>query len=319
MALNPALQHLIQTKLAHTQAPQSAMPIADVRQAFRNLWTPAITGELVSIGRIEDVTIPGVDSPLAARVYAPDSDGPCPIMLYFHGGGYVKGGIEESDAFCRNLAHVTRHTVLSIGYRLAPEHPFPAALDDAVASTVWAGAHAVELGSAPGPVVVCGESAGGNLAAVTCLRLKSDRRVAIRYQVLLQPVVDFTLSFPSIAMSPTECLVPRDDLAWYYRTYCGNRCDPKDPSVSPIFAADLSDLPPALIITAEFDTLRDEGEAYAKRLQTAGVRTYYRCYPGMVHGFLQMRGLVPEAQTATEEIARFTLRPTTGTVLAPEP
>ncbi len=145
---------------------------------------------------------------------------------------------------------------------------------------MWAGAHAVELGSAPGPVVVCGESAGGNLAAVTCLRLKSDRRVAIRYQVLLQPVVDFTLSFPSIAMSPTECLVPRDDLAWYYRTYCGNRCDPKDPSVSPIFAADLSDLPPALIITAEFDTLRDEGEAYAKRLQTAGVRDALHVLPG---------------------------------------
>jgi acetyl esterase len=103
----------------------------------------------------------------------------------------------------------------------------------------------------------------------------------------------------------------RDDLAWYYQTYRGNECDPKDPRVSPILAADLSDLPPALIITAEFDTLRDEAEAYAKRLQMAGVRTRYTCYPGMVHGFLQMRGLVPDAQTATEEIARFTLRPTT--------
>ena len=316
MALNPALRHLIETKLAHTQAPQSALPIADVRQAFRNLWTPAITGEPVSIGRIEDLTIPGADVPLPARVYSPDSDGPCPIMLYFHGGGYVKGGIEESDAFCRNLAHLSRHTVLSIGYRLAPEHPFPAALDDAVASTVWAGTHAVELGSAPGPVVVCGESAGGNLAAVTCLSLKSDRRVAIRRQVLLQPVVDFTLSFPSIAMSPTECLVPREDLAWYYQTYCGDRCDAKDPRVSPVFAADLSGLPPALIIAAEFDTLRDEAAAYAKRLQAAGVATRYNCYAGMVHGFLQMRGLVPDAETATEEIARFTSRATSQTDVA---
>src|SRR4029434_11031069 len=132
---------------------------------------------------------------------------------------YVKGAIEESDAFCRNLAHVTHHLVLSIDYRLAPEHPFPAALDDAVAAVVWAGTHAVQLGGMPGPVVVCGESAGGNLAAVACLRLRSDPRVAIRYQVLLQPVIDFTLSFPSIAMLPTECLVPREDLAWYYRTY----------------------------------------------------------------------------------------------------
>ena len=202
MALNAALKQLIETKLAHTHEPQWALPIAEVRQAFRNLWTPAITGELVSIRRIEDVTIPGLDSPIPTRVYTPDGPEPCPIMLYFHGGGYVKGGIEESDAFCRNLARVTRYMVLSIDYRLAPEHRFPAALDDAVAATVWA-AHAVDLGGAPGPIVLCGESAGGNLATVTCLRLRSNPRVAIRYQVLLQPVVDFTLSFP-----PSPCRPP---------------------------------------------------------------------------------------------------------------
>jgi acetyl esterase len=304
MALDPALRQLIQTKLAHTHAPQWALQIAEVRQAFRDLWTPAITGEPVSLRRIEDVTLPGVEAGIPARVYTPDGPDPCPIMLHFHGGGYVKGGIEESDAFCRNLARGTRHMVLSIDYRLAPEHPFPAALDDAVAATVWAGTHAAELGGAPGPVVVCGESAGGNLAAVACLRLRSDPRVAIRYQVLLQPVVDFTLSFPSVALPPTECLVPREDLAWYYRTYCGDRCDPRDPRISPIFAENLSGLPAALIIAAEYDTLRDEAQAYAERLETAGVATRYACYPGMVHGFLQMRGLVPDAQAATEDIAR---------------
>src|SRR6476659_141817 len=171
------------------------MPIEEVRRAFRNLWTPALTGEPVSIGRIADVTIPGTDAPIPARVYAPDGAEPCPLMLYFHGGGYVKGGIEESDVFCRNLTRVTRHVVLAVDYRLAPEHAFPAALDDAVAATVWAGMHEVDLGAAPGPVVVCGESAGGNLAAETCLRLRSDERVSIRHQVLLQPVIDFTLSF----------------------------------------------------------------------------------------------------------------------------
>ena len=303
MALNPALRQLIHTKLEHTHAPQWELPIAEVRQAFRNLWTPAMTGEPVSIRRIEDVTILGTGGRIPARIYAPHGP-PAPIMLYFHGGGYVKGGIEESDAFCRNLALVTRHIVLSIDYRLAPEHLFPAALDDAVAATVWAGAHAAELGGAPGAVVVCGESAGGNLAAVTCQSLRSDPRVAIRYQVLLQPVVDFTLSFPSIAMPSTECLVPREDLAWYYRTYCSDRCNAKDPRVSPIFGKDLSGLPPALIIAAEYDTLRDEAEAYGKRLVAAGVPTRYTCYAGMVHGFLQMRGIVPDAQTAIEEIAR---------------
>ena len=304
MALNPALKQLIATKLAHSQRPQWEMPIADVRQAFRNLWTPAITGEIVSLRRIEDITIPGVETSITARVYAPDGPERRPVMLYFHGGGYVKGGIGESDAFCRNLARVTRHLVLSVDYRLAPEHPFPAALDDAVAATLWAGTHAGDLGGAPGPVVVCGESAGGNLAAVTCLHLRSDPRVHIRHQVLLQPVIDFTMSFPSIAMAATECLVPRDDLAWYYRTYSEDRCDPRDPRVSPIFAEDLSGLPPALIIAAEYDTLRDEAEAYARRLKAAGVATRYLCADGMVHGFLQMRGLVPDAQAAAGEIAR---------------
>jgi acetyl esterase len=275
-----------------------------VRDAFRNLWTPALTGEPVAISRVEDITIPGAQTRLAARIYAADGAGPLPLMLYFHGGGYVKGGIEESDVFCRNLARVTQHLVLSIDYRLAPENVFPAALDDAVAATVWAGTHAVEVGGAPGPVVVCGESAGGNLAAVTCLRLRADPRVTIRHQVLLQPVVDFTMSFPSITMSPNECLVPRDDLAWYYRTYGDGRCDARDPRVSPIYAQDLAGLPPALIITAEYDTLRDEGQAYAGRLESAGVATRYVCAGGMVHGFLQMRGIVPDAQNATEEIAR---------------
>ena len=304
MALNPALRQLLQTKLARSHAPQWLLPIAEVRQAFRNLWTPTITGEPVSIRRIEDVTISDEAGGIPARAYTPDGRDRCPIMLYFHGGGYIKGGIEESDAFWRNLARVTRHIVLSIDYRLAPEHPFPAALDDAVTATVWAATHATELGGTRDPVVVCGESAGGNLAAVACLRLRSDPRVAIRYQVLLQPVVDFTLSFPSVALPSTECLVPREDLAWYYRTYCNDQCDPKDPRVSPIFAEDLSGLPAALIVAAEYDTLRDEAQAYADRLQAAGVAARYTCYAGMVHGFLQMRGIVPDAQTATEEIGR---------------
>ena len=135
MALHPALKHLIETKLAHTTAPQWELPLAQVRQGFRSLWTPAITGEPVSLPRIEDITVPDPGGGILARVYGPAPAHPCPIMLYFHGGGYVKGGIAESDAFCRNLAQVAGHVVLSIDYRLAPEHPFPAALDDAYAAT----------------------------------------------------------------------------------------------------------------------------------------------------------------------------------------
>lgn len=305
MALNAALKHLIETKLAHARVPQWDMPIDDVRDAFRKLWTPAITGEVVALPRIDDLEIPGPGGPLPARAYTAQPRTDRPLLLYFHGGGYVKGGIEESDVFCRNLAHATQRTVLSIAYRLAPEHRFPAALDDAVAATRWAAVHGATLGGVKSEVIVCGESAGGNLAAVTCLRLRSHPEIAIRQQILLQPVVDFSMSLPSIAMVPEECLVPRDDLAWYYHTYCGEAFDARDPAVSPLFADDLSRLPPALVIAAEFDTLRDEAAAYARRLEAAGVDTEYVCAEGMIHGFLQMRGLVPDAvQRAIETIAR---------------
>jgi acetyl esterase len=179
-----------------------------------------MTGEPVPLPRIEDMTIPGPQGPIPTRLYAPDRTDACPVILYLHGGGYVKGGIEESDAFCRNLARATRHMVLSIDYRLAPDHRFPAALDDAIAAATWAGAMP-SIRRCPGPDRPVRGKCGGNLAAVTCLRLRSHPHVMIRHQVLLQPVIDFTLSFPSIAMPATDCLVPREDLEWYYRTYCG--------------------------------------------------------------------------------------------------
>ena len=305
MALHPALQHLIETKLALAQEPQWKLPIAEVRRNFRALWTPAMTGPPLPIDRVEDLSLPAADAPIRARLYAPDRRNAYPVLVYLHGGGYVKGGLDESDTFCRNLSSVARHMVVSVDYRLAPEHPFPAALDDAVAATAWVCAHATDLGAAAGPVVIGGESAGGNLAAVTCLLARSDPRIAIRYQVLLQPVVDFALTFPSIAMKATECLVPREDLAWYYETYAGAARDMKDSRLSPLYATDVSGLPPALIIAAEYDTLRDEDGAYAERLQAARVPARCSCYPGMIHGFLQMGGLVPDdAQAAISEIAR---------------
>jgi acetyl esterase len=307
MPLDPALARLIRTKLAHTQAQQWELPIAQVRRAFRELWTPAMTGEPQRVARIVPVTIPGPARDIPARAYVADESRRDPVMLYFHGGGYVKGGLDECDAFCRRLAFVTQHLVLSVDYRLAPEQPFPAAADDCFAAALWASEHAAELGGRADALVLCGESAGGNLAAVTCLKARGDERLRIRRQILLQPVVDFTLSFPSIAMPETECLVPRADLAWYYGSYYGQR-ERRDPRVSPLYAADLSGLPPALIIAAEFDTLRDEAEAYAGRLQASAVPTTYRCYPGMVHGFLQMRGLVPpQADAALAEIANALL------------
>jgi acetyl esterase len=314
MPLHPALRELIDAKIAHTRAPQWELPLEEVRAAFRALWSPEITGAPVEVAGVEDRTLHTQAGPLSVRVFTPEVGGPAPIMMYFHGGGYVKGGVAETDPFCRRLANTTGAVIVSVDYRLAPEHPYPAALDDAYHSTLWAYEHAEELGGKEGPLGVCGESAGGNLAAVICVLARSSRDVEIDRQVLLQPVVDFTLSFPSIGMPANDCLVPREDLAWYYEQYYGTDKDRTDLRVSPVFAGDLSGLPPALIIAAEYDTLRDEARAYAEKLQASGVETGHSCYDGMVHGFLQMAGLVEEAQAAIDEIAR-----TAGSERAPQP
>lgn len=304
MTLHPALRELIDEKLANTTAPQWRLPIEEVRASFRALWSPSMTGAPVELARVENRTLDTDAGAVRVRVFTPEAGGPVPIMMYFHGGGYVKGGLDETDAFCRRLARTTGYVVVSVDYRLTPEHPFPAALDDAYASSLWAYENAEALEGTNESFSVCGESAGGNLATVACLLARSDERIEISRQVLLQPVVDFTLSFPSIDMPASECLVPRDDLAWYYEEYYSG--DTSDFRVSPVFSDDLSGLPPALIITAEHDTLRDEGKAYADRLESSGVPTKYSCYSGMIHGFLQMAGLVDEAQQAIDEIAAFT-------------
>ena len=305
MPLHPALEELIGAKIANTCAPQWRLPIEEVRASFRALWAPAITGGAVEVASVADKTLDTAAGLVKARVFTPENSKPLPLMMYFHGGGYVKGGVVETDPFCRRLAKTIGNVIVSLDYRLAPENPYPAALDDAYSSTVWAYEHAEALGGMRTPFSVCGESAGGNLATVTCLLARSSEEVEIDRQILLQPVVDFTLSFPSIGMPASECLVPREDLAWYYEQYYGTGKDTRDPRVSPIFAGDLSGLPPALIIAAEYDTLRDEANAYANRLRSFGVETRYTCYDSMVHGFLQMAGLVEEAQAAMDEIALF--------------
>jgi acetyl esterase len=305
MPLNPALKNLIEQKLANAKVPQWEMRIEQVREAFAKLWTPAIVGDPVDVRNVEDRALPTKVGCVNTRVYVPDGRENPSIIMYFHGGGYVKGGVQEADSFCRHLAKSTGRIVASVGYRLAPENPFPAALDDAYAATIWSVEHAEELGATPASLAVCGESAGGNLAAVVCLLAKSREEMTISHQILLQPVTDFTLSKPSINMPETKCLVPREDLAWYYREYCGSERDFRDPRISPLWAEDVSGLPRTLIIAAEYDTLRDEAAAYAERLRSAGINVSYSCYAGMIDGFQRMGGLVKEAQQAIDEIAHF--------------
>jgi acetyl esterase len=238
------------------------------------------------------------------RIYCPAAAKDKPAIVYIHGGGWVKGGLDESDVFCRHVALATGRVTVSVAYRLSPEARFPAALDDCTAVAAWACAKGGEVGAPVGPVVLAGESAGGNLAAVVCLRSLARADLRISHQILLQPVLDVTLSYPSIDMAADRCLVSRADLTWYYDQCFGGH-DARDPMVSPVFATNLAGLPPTLIVAAEYDSLRDEAEAYSGRLRNAGVDTVYTCYPGMIHGFQQMAGLTGQALRAIDEMARF--------------
>lgn len=304
MALDPAMHAVIEAKLRNAAAPQWELPLDEVRKSFLAFWTPEMTGPAPDLYAVDDPIVRHDGVAVPVRIYRPAENTPSPAMVYIHGGGWVKGGLDETDVFCRRVAVATGRVIVSVGYRLSPESRYPAALDDCVAVAAWTFANSRPIGAAPGPIAVAGESAGGNLTAVLCLLGLKRQDLRISHQILLQPVLDVTMSFPSIGMAPDACLVPRADLDWYYdQCFAGH--NPRDPLVSPIFAIDVAGLPPALIIAAEYDSLRDEAEAYAAKLQGAGIETEYSCYPGMIHGFLQMAGLTGDAQRAIDQMARF--------------
>jgi acetyl esterase len=225
-------------------------------------------------------------------------------MVYFHGGGWVLGNIESHEGICRALANAAGVTVVSVGYRLAPEHKFPAAALDAYAALMWAAASAQELGADPTRVVVAGDSAGGNLAAVACLMARDHRGPSVAYQVLIYPVIDFNLERPSYQECAEGFFLTRAEMAWYWDHYVPSANDRRHPYASPCQSADLGGLPPALVITAEFDVLRDEGEDYAHQLQAASVPVTLRRYEGMIHGFVRRYPFFDKGKAAIEEIGR---------------
>jgi acetyl esterase len=252
-----------------------------------------------------DREVPGAAGPLRARVYVPDSAPAkgAPGMVFFHGGGWVVGSIESHDRLCRVLADEASVIVMSIDYRLAPEHPFPAAADDAIAATRWVLANAASLGLDAGKIAVGGDSAGGNLAAVASLALRDDdRRPA--YQMLLYPATDMTRSMPSHGLFRDGFFLGSAAVDWYLGHYLSDPADEKNPRASPIFASDVARLPPAFVLTAGFDPLRDEGQAYAERMQKAGVAVEYLCAEGQMHGFLLLGGALDGAAEVVHLLAR---------------
>jgi acetyl esterase len=248
-----------------------------------------------------DRTVPGAAGPRRARVYVPESApaSGAPGLVFFHGGGWVVGSIESHDRLCRGLASKASAVVVSVDYRLAPEPPFPAAPDDAIAATRWVLENAALLGVDPTRVAVGGDSAGGNLSAVVALALRDDARRP-GFQLLIYPATDLTRALPSHAMFRDSFFLSRAAGDWYLAHYLHDVADAKDPKASPLFAVDLARLPPALVITAGFDPLRDEGKAYADRMRAAGVEAELACFEGQMHGFCVLGGALRDGARAVD-------------------
>jgi acetyl esterase/lipase len=281
-------------------------PLPELRQQLRTMVT-LMDEPAPPLARIEDIRIPGPAGAIPARVYdAAGGHAPArPGVAYLHGGGWVQGDLETHHGLCARLALGSGALVVAVDYRLAPEHPFPAAVEDCLAVYRWLRSHGREIGVDPARVAVAGDSAGGNLAAVVSQQAAADCEPVPTCQVLIYPATDFALDTPSHRELEDAHIIPRDRVQWYAQQYLPAHVDRHDPRASPLRAADLAGQPPALVITAGFDPLRDEGHAYADRLRTAGVDVVDREHPGQIHAFVSLTKAIPQGLACTAEIADF--------------
>jgi acetyl esterase len=299
MPLDPHAKKLLEMLNAAGAADMSRMAPAQMRADFERL--AAMVGENgVAVDAAEDRTLPGPGGAIPIRVYAPKGGGTAalPGLIYFHGGGGVFGSIASHDRFCRVLANASACRVVSVGYRLAPEHRFPAAIEDAYAATCGIAAQAQEFHIDPRRLAVAGDSIGGGLAAIVCAMARDNGGPAISLQVLLCPAMDMSKNSDTRIAFGSGYFLNQATIDWTVRHYCPPGADLADPRISPLLIEDLSRLPPAQVHTAEFDPLRAEGAAYAARLQRAGVAVRHTCHAGMIHHFYAMGGVIPYARTA---------------------
>jgi acetyl esterase len=272
-----------------------------LRQAMAAM--PGSTGPVEPVARVENRTLPGPAGEIPVRIYAPSEQRGLPALVYFHGGGFVIGGLETHDGTCRSLANATGCIVVSVDYRLAPEHKFPAAPEDCYAATRWVAEKGAEIGVDTRRVAIGGDSAGGNLTAVVALMARDRGGPALRHQLLVYPVANHAFDTPSYRENATGYLLSREMMRWFWNHYLARAEDGAGTYASPLRAASLAGLPPAHVITAEFDPLRDEGEALAARLAREGVPTTHVRYDGMIHGFFSMTQMLDAARRAVAEAA----------------
>ncbi len=300
MPLHPQVQDLLARSAVAREPALTAQSPAEARETMRRgaeaLQKPENLADVRATAAI------GPEGSIPTRVYTPQGAAPWPGLVWFHGGGWVMGDLDTHDALCRHLAIACEAVIVSVDYRLAPEHPFPAAVEDADAATRWVSENAAALGIDPGRLAVGGDSAGGNLATVVCLRARDRGGPAIRWQLLVYPITDCDLDTQSYRENGEGYALTRASMAWFWDHYVPDPAARMHPDASPLRAGDLAGLPPAHVLTAEYDPLRDEGEAYGRRLTEAGVRTRLERSPGMIHGFLRR---TDELDASTVAIARI--------------
>jgi acetyl esterase len=276
------------------------LSVAELRTRLKAPPPPGL--KVAEVASAADRTVSGPGGPLGLRVYTPPGAGPFPLLVFFHGGGFVLCDLDTHDPVCRNLCAGAGCVVVSVDYRLAPEHRFPAAPDDCLAAARWAAEHAAELGADPARIAVAGDSAGGALAAVTALRVRDEGGPRLAGQLLIYPVTDLEMpARPSFVENGEGYGLTGEDMAWFRGHYLNDPSEARHPHASPMHAPDLRGLPPALVVTAEYDPLRDEAEDYAARLRDAGVTTAACRYDGVIHGFFSLAGLVDKGGAALEE------------------
>ena len=301
MAIDPIAQTWLDTIAASGIPPmQESTP-----EAVRATRLPGPPGP--EVHKAEEMSVAGPDGPVPVRVYWPSDQPNLPILVWYHGGGWVIGTLDIADATARRLCSLGECIVICVDYRLAPEHKYPAARDDSYAAVVWAYQNAKRFGGDSSRIAVGGDSAGGTLATVVAQMVRDRAGFDIAYQLLIYPVTDAAMDTESFRVNRTFGLTP-ESMAWFWDHYLPEGADRTDPHVSPARAKSLEGLPPAYVLTAECDPLRDEGNAYAAALKAAGVEVETECAAGQIHGFFGNAHYFPEGMRATETAAKHLRR-----------
>jgi acetyl esterase/lipase len=301
MPLDPQAQRVVDALAALNLKPIKDSTPTEARESMRT--RTAALGPFEEVAAVADHRVPVTGGEITVRLYRPAGVGPHPVLVFYHGGGWVIGDLYTHDGICRSIVNAAGCAVASVDYRLAPEFKYPTPVEDSYAGLLWVAANATRLGLDPARIAVGGDSAGGNLAAVMALLARDRHGPRLLLQVLIYPVTNHDFGTVSYRENATGFVLGTEDMRWFWRHYLAREEQGREPLASPLLAKSLADLPPALVVTAGCDPLRDEGEAYAVRLRDAGVAVTLTQYAGMFHGFLRMTRILDQSRVLLDEVA----------------